>query len=73
MMRAGRQALEAGHLDIGAGEQADERGAGHPHHVGDDDQEQGQGGQSCAARSPKCVGRKGKCRNSESVEEHRAA
>ena len=48
MMVRARQALELRHLDIGAGEQADDRGAGHPHHMGDDDQGERQGGQHAA-------------------------
>ena len=36
-----RHALELRHLDIGAGEKIDDGGARHPHHVGDDDEREG--------------------------------
>ena len=35
-----RQAFELGHLDVGAGHDVDDRGAGHAHHVRDHDQRQ---------------------------------
>ena len=38
-------ALEIGHLDIGAGQKVDDRGPGHAHHVRDHHQGEGQGGQ----------------------------
>ena len=50
MIRAARHALEPRHLDVGAGQQVDDRGAGHAHHVGDDHQRQGQRRQGAALR-----------------------
>ena len=53
MILRGRDALEARHLDIGAGEQVDDGGTRHAHHVRDDDEGEGERRQGNRARRSK--------------------